>query len=85
MSSPGTIIGSRSLPPGTCNVITDTWAAGLQVVQLIAANPSSAIVYVQAPPGNPGSPQSLPGGVALNPGSPWARLQAMPTSGGANV
>ena len=73
MSSPGTIIGSRSLPPGTCNVITDTWAASLQVVQLIAANPSDAIVYVQAPPGNPGSP--------------WARLQPPSTTGGgaANV
>jgi hypothetical protein len=80
------IIANRNLPPPTCNTTSDTWAASLQVVQLIAANPSNAIVYVQAPPDNPGSPQNLPGGVVLNPGSPWARLQAMPTSGGgANV
>ncbi len=80
------IIGSRSLPPGTCNVTIDNWAAPPQVVQLMVANPSNAIVYVQAPPGNPGSPQNLPGGVVLNPGSPWARLQPAPTtSGGANI
>ena len=70
------IIGSRDFPPPTCSTITDDWAAPPQVVQSIAANPSNAIVYVQAPPGNPGSPQSLPGGVVLNPGSIWARLQA---------
>jgi hypothetical protein len=80
------IIGGRNLPPPTCNTVTDLWAASLQVVQLIVANPSNAIVYVQAPPGNPGSPQNLPGGVVLNPGSPWARLQAVPSGGsGANV
>jgi hypothetical protein len=81
------IIGSRGLPPGTCNVVTDNWAAPPQVVQLMVTNPSNAIVYVQAPPGNPGSPQNLPGGVVLNPGSPWARLQPAPTTsgGGANI
>jgi hypothetical protein len=79
------IIGRRNLPPGTCNVITDTWAASSQVVQLMVANPSNAIVYVQAPPGNPGSPQNLPGGVVLNPGSPWARLRVLPSGGDANV
>lgn len=79
------IIGSRNLPPPTCNTVTDTWAASSQVMQAIVANPSNAIVYVQAPPGNPGSPQSLPGGVVLNPGSPWAWLQAVPSGGGANV
>jgi hypothetical protein len=80
------IIGSRNLPPPTCNTVTDSWAASSQVVQSIVANPSNAIVYVQAPPGNPGSPQYLPGGVVLNPGSPWAQLQAAPSrGGGANV
>jgi hypothetical protein len=80
------ILGSRSLPPPTCNVVTDLWAASSQVVQSIVANPSNAIVYVQAPPGNPGSPLNLPGGVVLNPGSPWARLQVAPSGGsGANV
>ncbi len=80
------IIGGRNLPPPTCNTTADTWAASLQVVKSIVANPSNAIVYVQAPPGNPGSPQNLPGGVVLNPGSPWARLQAAPSGGsGANV
>ena len=72
------IIGSRNLPPPTCNTVTDSWAASSQVVQSIVANPSNAIVYVEAPPGNPGSPVYLPGGVRLNPGSPWARLQAAP-------
>jgi hypothetical protein len=79
------IIGSRDLPPPSCNVTTDSWAASSQVVQSIVANPSNAIVYVQAPPGNPGSPLNLPGGVVLNSGSPWARLQATPSPGGANV
>ena len=80
------IIGSRNLPPPTCNTVTDSWAASSQVVQSIVANPSNAIVYVQAPPGNPGSPQSLPGGVVLNPGSIWARLQAAPPVGsGTNM
>jgi hypothetical protein len=72
------IIGSRSFSPPTCSTLTDSWAAPSQVVQSIAANPSNAIVYVEAPPGNPGSPVYLPGGVRLNPGSPWARLQAAP-------
>jgi hypothetical protein len=81
----GKIIVSRNLPPPTSGVITDTWAAPPQVVQSIVANPSNAIVYVQAPPGNPGSPQSLPGGVVLNPGSIWARLQAAPSGGEANM
>ena len=80
------ITASRALPPGTCSTTTDDWAAGPQIVQAIVANPSNAIVYVQAPPGSPGSPESLPGGVVLNPGSPWARLQAAPPpSGGVNA
>jgi len=83
----GKIIGSRNFPPPTCSTITDDWPAPPQVAQSIAANPSNAIVYVEAPPGNPGSPQYLPGGVRLNPGSPWARLQPAPTTsgGGANI
>jgi hypothetical protein len=82
----GKIIGSRNFPPPTCSTITDSWAASSQVVQSIVANPSNAIVYVEAPPGNPGSPQYLPGGVVLNPGSPWAQLQTAPSGGsGANV
>jgi hypothetical protein len=72
------IIGSRDLPPPTCSTITDDWAAPSQVVQSIAANPNNAIVYVEAPPGITGSREYLPGGVVLNPGSPWARLQAAP-------
>ena len=80
------IIGSRDLPPPTCSTITDDWAAPSQVVQSIAANPNNAIVYVEAPPGITGSREYLPGGVVLNPGSPWARLQAAPSGGsGANM
>jgi hypothetical protein len=82
----GKIIGSRNFPPPTCSTITDDWAAAPQVVQSIAANPSNAIVYVKAPPGITGSREYLPGGVVLNPGSPWARLQPPPTtSGDANL
>jgi hypothetical protein len=72
------VIGNRNFPPPTCSTITDDWAASSQVVQSIVASPSNAIVYVEAPPGNPGSREYLPGGVVLNPGSPWARLQAAP-------
>jgi hypothetical protein len=80
------IIGSRDLPPPTCSTITDDWAATPQVVQSIVANPSNAIVYVEAPPGITGSREYLPGGVVLNPGSPWARLQAAPSGGsGTNM
>jgi hypothetical protein len=80
------IIGSRNFSPPTCSTLTDSWAAPPQVVQSIAANPSNAIVYVEAPPGITGSPVYLPGGVRLNPGSPWARLQAAPSDGsGANM
>jgi hypothetical protein len=67
-------------------VASAPWAASPQIVQAMVANPSNAIAYVQAPPGNPGSPENLPGGVVLNPGSPWARLQAAPPpSGGVNA
>jgi hypothetical protein len=80
------IIGSRNFSPPTCSTLTDDWPAPPQVAQSIAANPSNAIVYVEAPPGITGSPVYLPGGVRLNPGSPWARLQPAPTSGGgANI
>ena len=79
------LIGSRDLPPPTCSTITDDWAAPSQVVQSIAANPSNAIVYVEAPP-NTLPREYLPGGVVLNGGSPWARLQAAPSDGsGANM
>jgi hypothetical protein len=73
------IIGSRNLPPPTCSTITDSWAAPSQVAQAIAANPSNAIVYVEAPP-NTLPREYLPGGVVLNGGSPWARLQPVPPS-----
>jgi hypothetical protein len=54
-------------------------------VQSIAANPSNAIVDVEAPAGIAGSPEDRPGGVVLNPGSPWARLQPPPPSGDTNI
>ena len=73
------IIGSRNLPPPTSGTITDDWAAPPQVVQSIAANPSNAIVYVEAPP-NTLPREYLPGGVVLNGGSPWAQLQPPPPS-----
>jgi hypothetical protein len=80
------IIFGRNFSPPTCSTLTDDWTVSSQVVQSIVANPSNAIVYVEAPPGNPGSPVYLPGGVRLNPGSPWARLQAAPSDGsGANM
>jgi hypothetical protein len=75
------IIGSRNFSPPTCSTLTDSWAAPSQVVQSIAANPSNAIVYVEAPP-NTLPREYLPGGVVLNPGSPWARLQVAPSGGG---
>ncbi len=74
-------IASRALPPETCDTISDTWYAGPQIVQAIEANPNNAIVYVQAPPGQPGSREYLPGGVVLNPGSIWAHLQIAPGDG----
>ena len=79
------IIANRAFPAPTCSITTDIWAAGPQIVQAIVANPSNAIVYVQAPPGNPGSPEYLPSGVVLNPGSPWARLQPGSDSSGVNA
>jgi hypothetical protein len=73
------IIGGRDLPPPTDGTITDDWPAPSQVVQSIVANPSNAIVYVEAPPST--LPREyLPGGVVLNSGSPWARLQPPPPS-----
>jgi hypothetical protein len=79
------IIGSRNFSPPTCSTLTDSWAAPSQVVQSIAANPSNAIVYVEAPP-NTLPREYLPGGVVLNGGSPWARLQAAPSGdSGANM
>ncbi len=78
----GRIISGHNFPPPTCSTLTDDWTVSSQVVQSIVANPSNAIVYVEAPPGNPGSPEYLPGGVVLNPGSPWARLQPPPTTSG---
>jgi hypothetical protein len=76
------IIGGRQLPPPTCSTITDDWpGVPSQVMQAIVANPSNAIVYVEAPP-NTLPRESLPGGVVLNGASPWARLQPPPTSGG---
>ena len=73
------IIGSRNFRPPTCSTITDDWAAPSQVVQSIAANPSNAIVYVEAPP-NTLPREYLPGGVVLNSGSIWAQLQPPPPS-----
>jgi hypothetical protein len=73
------IIGGRDLPPPTCSTITDDWPAPPQVVQSIVANPSNAIVYVEAPP-NTLPREYLPGGVVLNGGSPWAQLQPPPPS-----
>jgi hypothetical protein len=73
------IIGWRNFPPPACSTITDDWAAPSQVVQAIVANPSNAIVYVEAPP-NTLPREYLPGGVVLNGGSPWARLQPVPPS-----
>jgi hypothetical protein len=73
------IIGHRDFPPPTCSTITDSWAAPSQIVQAIVANPSNAIVYVKAPP-NTLPREYLPGGVVLNGGSPWARLQPVPPS-----
>jgi hypothetical protein len=73
------IIGGRDLPPTTDDTITDSWAAPPQVVQAIVANPSNAIVYVEAPP-NTLPREYLPGGVVLNGGSPWAQLQPPPPS-----
>jgi hypothetical protein len=71
-------IATRALPPPTCDTFSDTWSAGPQIVQAIEANPGNAIVYVQAPPGQPGSREYLPGGIVLNPGSIWSRLQIAP-------
>jgi hypothetical protein len=79
------IIFGRNFPPPTCSTLTDDWTVSSQVVQSIVANPSNAIVYVEAPPGITGSPEYLPGGVVLNPGSPWARLQPPPASGDTNL
>jgi hypothetical protein len=75
-------IYTRLLPPPTCNTISDTWFASSQIVQAIEADPGSAIVYVQAPPGQPGSREYLPGGVMLNPGSIWSQLE-VPYDGGS--
>jgi hypothetical protein len=74
-----TILGGRDLPPTTDDTITFDWGAPPQVVQAIVANPSNAIVYVEAPP-NTLPRESLPGGVVLNGGSPWAQLQPPPPS-----
>jgi hypothetical protein len=73
------IIGFRDLPPTTDDTITASWAFPPQVVQAIVANPSNAIVYVEAPP-NTLPREYLPGGVVLNGGSPWAQLQPPPPS-----
>jgi hypothetical protein len=73
------IISSRNFPPPTCSTLTDDWTVSSQVVQAIVANPSNAIVYVEAPP-NTLPREYLPGGVVLNGGSPWARLQPVPPS-----
>ena len=73
------IIGNRFFPPPTDDTITDDWPAPSQVVQAIVANPSNAIVYVEAPP-NTLPREYLPGGVVLNAGSPWAQLQPPPPS-----
>jgi hypothetical protein len=77
-------IYTRVLPPPTCDTISDTWSAGPQIVQAIEADPGNAIVYVQAPPGQPGSREYLPGGVVLNPGSIWSQLE-VPDGGGVNA
>jgi hypothetical protein len=73
------IIGNRDFPPPTCSTITDDWPAPSQVVQAIVANPSNAILYVEAPP-NTLPREYLPAGVVLNGASPWARLQPPPPS-----
>jgi hypothetical protein len=79
-----TIIGGRDLPPPTSGTISDTFTVSSQVVQSIAANPSNAIVLVEAPSST--LPREyLPGGVVLNGGSPWAQLQPMPGDGEANL
>jgi hypothetical protein len=73
------IIFGRNFPPPTCSTLMDDWTVSSQVVQAIVANPSNAIVYVEAPP-NTLPREYLPGGVVLNGGSPWARLQPVPPS-----
>jgi hypothetical protein len=73
------IIGFRDLPPSTDDTITESWVAPPQVVQAIVANPSNAIVYVEAP-ANTLPREYLPGGVVLNGGSPWAQFQPPPPS-----
>jgi hypothetical protein len=73
-----TIIGRRQLLTDI-----DDWVAPSEVVQSIVANPSNAVVYVEAPPST--LPREyLPGGVVLNSGSIWAQLQPQP-DGGANL
>jgi hypothetical protein len=77
------IIGTRQLPPSTDDTISDTFTVSSQVVQSIVANPSNAIVLVEAPPST--LPREyLPGGVVLNSGSVWAQLQPQP-DGEANL
>ena len=79
------IIGWRDLPPPTDGIIVDTFTVPSQVAQSIEADPSNAIIYIEAPPST--LPREyLPGGVALNAGSIWAQLQADPSDGsGANM
>ena len=79
-----TKIGGRELKPPTGGFIIDDFTVPSQVMQSIVANPSNAIVYIEAPP-NTLPRESLPGGVVLNSGSPWARLQPPPSGGEANI
>lgn len=78
----GRIVAWRGLPPGTCNTTSDSWSATPQIAQVFLTNPSNVIIYVQAPPGQPGSPVQLPGGVVLNPGSIWSHVELAPQDGG---
>jgi hypothetical protein len=80
----GKIISNCMLPPPTNGQISDYCSLSAQAMQQFEADPSDVIIYIQARPGQPGSPEHLPGGVVLNPGSIWSHLVAVQSAGGTN-
>jgi hypothetical protein len=73
------MIGGRQLPPSTDDTITDDWSGvPSQVMQSIVANPSNAIVYVEAPP-NTLPREYLPGGGRAQRWQPLGPAPAAPS------